>query len=148
MNKLILPRQTLCTNPASQPTDQLNTCSNTLDTIRCWYCIGTGGEGQHANSIFSHAGLVKADDVGQIDGHQAYYQSHTVLGHEFVDTSHIILGETPDAPVHAVSDAFSHPTSDPDHGTHGAAIASHETALHTGAGHDASGQVCLLHHCL
>ena len=110
------------------------------------YWLGTGHEGQHAHSLFASAGLVRADDVGQTNGHDAYYQSHSVLGHDFVDKSHVILGDTHDAPVHGSSEVFSHPTPDTDHGTHTAA--SHETAPHTFAGHHASEQVCVLHNRL
>ena len=104
--------------------------------------LGTGGEAQHAHSLFASAGLVRADDVGQINGHEAYYQSHSVLGHEFVDKSHVIVGATHDAPAHASPNVPLSLPQNSDHGMHGAA--SPETALHTAAGHHASQQVCLL----
>ena len=100
-------------------------------------CSGSGGEGQHASSIFATSGLVRAEDVGPMHGHEAFYQSHTVFGHEFVDTSHVILGDAPhDAPAHASSATPFDAAHISDHPQHGPA--SHETALHTAAGHDSS----------
>ena len=114
---------------------------------------GTGSGGQHADSIFASAGLVKADHVGQVDGHQAYYQSHSLFGHEFVDKSHIIVGGTEHGvSTHATSEVASHTPSAADHLTN---VAGQETISHSAPGHDTSAhtlsqQVCLLcvlRHC-
>jgi len=55
------------------------------------------GQGDHAQGVqvhgpVAHAGMVKADDVSLADGHQAYYQSHSFLGQEYVDKSHNFVG--------------------------------------------------------